>query len=172
MAASDPVPPFAATVDGVRALLPDAQILDTLPPGRRGVTAGQVAGWLAELSGRADLRLTAWRRLRAEPTDIEDLAGEQAPRARFEAAMRDAVHNGAASYTEAARFPERAALSDTSYAAVLWARYTLALAELEAWMAVELDDTDADDTAIEPGHTAGTVAFSFPPVNRWERVRW
>lgn len=166
-----PVEPFDATVAGVQALLPHATLYDALPTGRRGVTTANVTAWLTELSNRVDLRLSGWRRLRATATAEEEAAGHPAPLARLTAYARDLVHNGAASYAEAARFPERADTTDTAYAGVLWARFTSGLDELTAWLKDEL----TVEGELEPGPDAGIggdVAYSFPDPFPWSSVRF
>lgn len=171
MADPPPVEPFDATVAGVRNLLPHADIVDTLPTGRRGVTTGMVAAWLAELSGKVDLRLSGWRRLRAQQTIEEAAAGHDAPLARFMGAARDIVHNGAGSYTEAARFPERATSEESSYSGVLWQRYQDGLAELAAWLEEELTTPGGE---VEPGPDVASAspAYSFPDAFPWSSVRF
>ncbi len=154
------VPPFGATVDGVRALIPEAVIPDEAPPRSKLVVSGQVVVWLADLSRRVSLRLAGWEALRLVQTDAEALLGLAAPRERLAAYARDLVHNGAASYTESARHPERA---QDGYAAVLWTRFLDGLGELRLWMAAELE-------AQTPG-IGGEASFplaSFTP----ERLRF
>lgn len=172
MATSDPVPPFSATVDGAAALVPEATLPEALGPGERGVTVGQVAAWVASLSGRLEVRLTGWRRLRDVPTDEETAAGDLAPRDRLRAAAADLVHNGAASYLEAARFPERAAQSDTSYAAVLWARFVEGEDLLATWLEAELDtDGAGDGDVVDLG--LGGIGYSFPAASFTpDTMRW
>ncbi len=167
-----PAPPFAATVAGVRALIPEATIPDVLPAGRKGVITAQVTGWLTELSNRVDLRVAGWRRLRVDQNTAEAADGTPAPLDRFKGAARDVVHNGAASYTEAARYPERARVADSSYAGVLWERFETGLAELAAWVDTELTGDDVDTGVIEPGNDPDTPAGNFPPATRWGTARW
>lgn len=171
---ADPAPtePYDATVEGVRALLPHATIPDSLPAGGRGVTTSHVAAWLAELSGRVDLRLAGWRRLRVARTEQEESDNHPSPSERFTAAARDLVHNGAASYTEAARYPERAGVTDTSYAAVLWNRYTSGLDDLEAWLTDELATGDEGEVDPETGTAYGDPGYSFPEPFPWSGVRF
>lgn len=166
-----PAPPFGATLDGVKALIPHAAVVETLGPGDRGVTAAQARAWVASLSSAVDLRLTGWNLLRAAPTAEETAAGQPAPQARLKAAAADLVHQGAASYLEAARFPERARPADTSYAEVLWRRYTEGLEALTAWLETELEDTEG---GIVEGATAGLgIAYSFPEASFTpDAMRW
>lgn len=169
MPASDPVPPFGATVAGVEALLPDATIYDVLPAGRKGVTKAQTAAWLDELSGRVAIRLGGWARLRATVLDGEPVDAAT-PYTQLVDAARTVVHNGAASYVEAARFPERAAAADTSYAGVLWARFTDGLADLAGWLERELAEADNVDV-VEPGPVdADAPLGNFPAAVGWSGV--
>lgn len=172
---TDPVVPYGANLAGVKALVPEAPVPEALGPGDRGVTAPQVRTWIASLSARVDVRLSGWRRLRTVATAAEIAAGEAPPRDRLEVAAADLVHNGAASYLEAARFPERASKADTSYAEVLWRRFVDGLDELTAWLAAELDN-DAGGTQpgdVEPAAGAGGLGYSFPAASFTpETMRW
>lgn len=138
-----PVDPFGATVAGVQALLPDAQFVDTLGVGQKAVTKAQVRVWLVELTGHVMLRLSRYVELsEVQQTVIVNMAA-------------DIAHNGAASYAEAARYPERTGKADTTYAAVLWARYTMMLNTLGG----QLDEWLGDQAN---GGTAGGISGSFP----------
>jgi hypothetical protein len=147
MAAETPHEPFGATVTGVAALVPSAPIRDQIPAGQKGITTAQVETWLDELSNTVDLRLAGRERLR-----------DEARKTALVDAARGVVCNGVASYVEAARFAERAAVADTSYAEVLWRRYQSGLVELVALLTGWLDDED--DAVPEPG--GGSPAWSFP----------
>ena len=140
-----PVEPWGATLDGVAALIPDWKIPLTLAPGQNGITRDQVTGWLTELSGIVSLRLTGW----AAVTDPDRTAA-------LVTAARAAIHNGAASYVEAARHPDRAVKGATSYADVLWARFTDQLDHLDALLLTWLEDPSAAGVP-SPG-----PAFEFP----------
>lgn len=172
MASTDPVDPFGALLAGVKALVPEAPLPEALAAGERGVTAGQVVAWIGSLSSQVDLRLTGWRRLRDVATAEEEAAGELAPRARLEAAAADLVQNGAASYLEAARFPERARPADSSsYAAVLWARYVDGLTALAGWLTAELEDASPPDDVLTARPSG--LAYSFPdPSFTPDTMRW
>lgn len=149
-----PVDPFGASAQGAIDLVPEARIR-TGPPvaGQYGVTIAQVQAWVEELTGVLGMTLDGWERLSDSPedgqptSDREDLASY----------ARTVIHNGAASYLEAARHPERAGVNDTSYAAVLWARYLEGLDRLTGWLAARL-------AALEPGDEdyAGGPDGSFP----------
>lgn len=160
--ATAPVPPFGATRAGVVSLTPEAKLIagDTVPEGRYGVTEAQVDAWLDELSDAVAMVLDGWEGLDDTPVLAEDgvtvlVAGD---RTRLIGAARTIVHNGAAAYLEAARHPERATVNDTSYAAVLWARYTAGLDRLAAWLTARL-------ATPEPGDTDAALAgpaYAFP----------
>jgi hypothetical protein len=167
--ADEPVAPFGATRAGVTGLVPEARLVpgDALVEGRYGVTEAQVDRWLDELSGDVSVRLDGWERLSnvavvdtTGPEPVELIAGD---RDRLRAWAAGVIHNGAASYLEAARHPERAAVNDTSYAAVLWARYEAGLDKVAAWLEERLDAPDAGDTEAPTDDTAG-VAYNFPAV--------
>jgi hypothetical protein len=164
-AADEPVAPYGATRLGVTGLVPEARLLpgDTIPVGKYGITEGQVDRWIDELSGSVAVLLDGWERL----TDIAVLDDDEVTviivgdRTRLRSSARDLVHNAVASYVEAGRHPERAGVNDTSYAAVLWARYTDGLEQLVAWLTKRLDDLEPGD---EPDAEvdAGGPAFYFP----------
>lgn len=160
--ADDPVPPFGATRAGVTALVPEAQVVAELAPGRRGVTEAQLDAWLAELSGRVARALDGWETLPDEPDPAETEAGETlSDREELILAARGVVHNGAASYLEAARHPEQAGKATTTYAAVLWQRFEDGLAELVDWLAIRLERGDPADTGDGLVGAPG-LAYAFP----------
>lgn len=150
------VAPWAASVEGVQALLPEAKIVETVTPGVRAITRAQVTAWLADFSRSVALRLDGWERLRATPTLAETEALAEPPREQLIAFARLVVETGVASIAEAARYPERA---EGGYAAVLWERYQTALTELSEWVARQLAGGGDDDALIGP--TSG-IAASFP----------
>jgi hypothetical protein len=161
---------FGASLDGVRSLIPEAKLPDTLPPGTRGVTSGQAAAWLGDLSRRVALRLTGWEQLRFTPTAEDVELARPTPRDQFIAAARDLVHTATASYVEAARFPERA---ENGYPAVLWRRFEEGLTGLAEWLDLQLNppaDGDGGGGAVEGGG-ASVPAWAFPPASfRPERL--
>ena len=143
-----PTPPWGATLDGVGALIPDWKIPATLTPGQTGLSAAQVEGWIVELSGIASLRLTGYATI-SDPDRVSALTS----------AVRAAIHNGAASYVEAARHPDRAGKGDTSYSDVLWARFTGGLDALEALLGTWLTDPDLSGVGAV---TPPGPGFEFP----------
>jgi len=140
--ADTPVEPFDANLAGVQALIPEVELLDTLAIGQRGVTKDQVRVWLVELTGHVLLRLSRY-------TALDDVRQDVVV-----AMARDILHNGAASYAEAAAFPERTGRAETSYDQVLWKRY--------------LGDRDALEAQVDEwldaggGPGAGGISASFP----------
>lgn len=154
MADTDPLGPFGATVQGVIDLLPHATFPETLNPGQKGVSKAMVAGYVMELSGRVDLKLVDRDRLTGEGRVVQ-----------VEAAARDAIHNGAASYAQAARFPEQSAPNSDGYAGVLWARFETAVKDVaglvDAWL------VDSDDATPEEGTSPG---YSFPCAQATETM--
>lgn len=160
MAVDTEVPPFAATAAGAWSLVPEARLYDgPMPPpdGVYAVTVAQVEAWVAELTGAVAMRLDGWQRLSDTPVEPETTSD----RDQLIDYARTVIHNGAASYLEAARHPERAAVNDTSYAAVLWERYRAGLEDLVGWLTGRLARADAGD-APAPA-PAGGLAYSFPP---------
>jgi hypothetical protein len=176
-AADAPVAPFGATRAGVLGLVPEARLVpgDVLVEGRYGVTEAQVDRWLDELSGDVSVRLDGWERL--SDTPVVDESGEEpveliaGDRTRLRAWAAGVVHNGAASYLEDARHPERAGVNDTAYGAVLWARYEAGLDKLAAWLEVRLASPDAGDTEEPVAELAGIV-HSFPAPLVGDRLRF
>lgn len=155
MAVDTPVEPFGATAAGAVALVPEARLLTAPPPvGKYGVTEAQVEAWVAELSGAVAMRLTGWQRLTDEP-----LAPEvDSDRDQLVTAARAAIHNGAASYLEAARHPERADVNTTTYAGVLWDRYLTGLNTITGWLAIRLAEGAPGDDLEQ----RGGIASAFP----------
>lgn len=145
MADTDPIGPFAATVAGVIGLLPQATFPDVLAVGQKGVTKPMIAGYIGDLSGQVLLRIAGYDRL------------DQTFKDAAIAAAKEAVHTAAASYAQAARFPEQANKADDGYAEVLWDRYKAALdtlaAQVTAWL------SDLDKATPEPSEGA---LWSFP----------
>lgn len=176
--ADAPVAPYGATRNGVTGLAPEARLTpgDTVIEGKYGVTEAQVDRWLDELSGDVSVRLDGWERLTNAPV-LEDpdadpsvvlIAGD---RDRLRAWAAGIIHNGAASYLEAARHPERAGVNDTSYAAVLWQRYTDGLDKLAGWLEARLTALEAGDLD-QPAADAGGPAHSFPDPLIGDRLRF
>jgi hypothetical protein len=157
------VPPFGANLAGVKAFVPEVVLLTgNVLVGKFGVQEAQVMAWLDEMSGTVAMTLDGWERLDDTPTEREVAVGEVPPdsdREQLRRFARTVIHNGAASYLEAARHPERATVNDTSYAAVLWARYLTGLEQLAAWLTRRLAAGGTDDTT---GDYPGGASFNFP----------
>lgn len=161
-----PVPPFGASVAGTWSLVPEARLYTgPMPPpeGTYAITVAQVAAWVDELTDAVAMVLDGWERLSNDTVlaDDEVTVLIEGDRDRLLGSARTIIHNGAASYLEAARHPERAAVNDTSYAAVLWARYTDGLDRLAAWLTKRLEDPQAGDET-EPELVNGGAVYSFP----------
>lgn len=144
---STPVPAvygvFDATVDSVYDLVPEAdRVTDannsTLPT---PITEDTVARWLVAVSDAVAAGIGDWRGFTGDNLEAVKAAG------------RAVVANGAASYLEAARYPTRAGLDDSTYAGVLWTRYTqgvTALAESVA-ASVATGDTGGGADSVQSG---------------------
>lgn len=146
MATTDPIAPWDATVQGVMDLLPAATFPVTLEAGKKGITQAMIASYIGEVSGRVSARLVGW----------EALSGTTA--AAITTAARDLTEQGAASYAQAARFPEQSSPRNTDgYAAVLWARFTTGLDLLAARVAEELTDP-----TLDAGGGASGADYYFP----------
>lgn len=150
--ADEPIAPFGVTVAMVKALLPDATIPDAQPAGVKGVTISQVQRWLTERSAAVEDAIDGWT----------TLDGDKQERITTRACA--VTVTGAASITQAARFPEKQGGSTASYADVLWARYETELEELAQRVAAWL----ADVAAVSTGGPAG----SFPDPVILDGMRW
>lgn len=160
MAVDTELPPFRATAAGAAALVPEARLIagnGPIPEGTYGITEAQVEAWVEELTGVVAMTLTGWQRLSDEPVGPEVTSD----RDQLVEYARTVIHNGAASYLEAARHPERANVNDTSYAAVLWQRYTDGLDRLAGWLAGRLARLEPGDEVLADAY-AGGPAGSFP----------
>jgi hypothetical protein len=176
-AADEPVAPFGATRAGVTGLVPEARLVpgDALVEGRYGVTEAQVDRWLDELSGDVSVRLDGWERLTnvavLDTTGGEPVTLIEGDRDRVRAWAAGVIHNGAASYLEAARHPERSSVNSDSYSAVLWDRYTTGLDRVAAWLTGRLDALEPGDVE-EPAPEYAGPAYSFPTPLIGDRLRF
>lgn len=153
------VPPFDATAAGAAALVPEARLVagsGPVPEGTYGITEATVETWVGELTGAVAMRLTGWQRLSDEVVAPETTSD----RDQLIAAARTIIHNGAGSYLEAARHPERSGVNDDSYSAVLWNRYTAGLDQLAAWLEGRLADGDPID---EPAGAPTGIPIGYFP---------
>lgn len=149
------VPPFGATVQGAADLVPEARLLPSPPAdGEFGIPVSTVAAWVEELTGVVAMTLTGWQRLNDEPVAPETTSD----RDQLVEAARTVIHNGAASYLEAARHPERSSANADTYSQVLWERYSTGLDRLAAWLTGRLDSAEPGDT---PDVDSG-AASAFP----------
>jgi hypothetical protein len=150
---------FDALVDAVYALCPEAdRVTDSNQSGlSTPITEDTVRTWLLDVSAFVDARLGRWH----------ELTG--ATLTRITSAARTVVTDGAASYLEAARYPTRASLNDSTYAGVLWDRYQTGLLALQADVTELFDDPGADgDVAAS---TSGPYG-AFPPTYFADGMWW
>lgn len=153
MPSTTPVDPFGCTVADVAALVPEATILASRSAGQKGVTEADVTDWITRLSSETAVALHRWSNL------------PEGQRTSITTTARNLVANGAASYLEAARAPERAAIANTaSYAQVLWERYTSGVKAL----AVTVNEWLTQD----PSGVSGSGAAAFPKPVIPDRARW
>lgn len=153
MAASDPVPPFDATVALVAMLLPDATIPDQAAAGQRAVNKDTVHQWIADVTTDVLLAIPRWDELSEDRRDT------------VMARARAIIATGAAAITEAARTPERAGKVDESYANELRVRYQRDLESLRSTVTTWLNE----DTATA---AAKTAAAAFPAATIVDRMAW
>lgn len=144
---------ITVTVSDVAALVPEATIPAERDTGQKAVIEAEVEDWIASLTAALEAGLNGdWVSL---PTDKVQLV---------EATAKTIVACGVASYLEAARAPERAGLADTSYAAVLWERWSTGRAELVA----QVDEWLAESPTLS--HTR--PGYYFPPASVTDTGRW
>lgn len=188
MTAPEPTPanPYSVTVEAVHSLVPYRRLdvpTGSAPAGTATVSEADILRWIADLSQS----LTARLMVLAGAADIiviaEDgtLTAGTLPDAAERFAIisgvaRDAVTNGAASYWEAAMNPERQGVNDTTYAGVLWARYTAGIGALETLMGQWLSQGEIPGGGIDdggfmyPGY--GWISSLFPPPAFSDSIRW
>lgn len=159
MALDTEVPPFGATAAGAAALVPEARLVagsGPAPEGTYGITEAQVEAWVGELTAAVAMRLTGWQRLSAEVVEPETTSD----RDQLIGTAAGLIHNGAGSYLEAARHPERSGVNDDSYSAVLWNRYTTGLDALAGWLEGRLYEGDPGD---EPAGAPTGIPIGYFP---------
>lgn len=141
-------PLYAASVAGVRRLLPDVVIDDDSRP-----SAADVGEWLLEYEDTVAARIGLLTAL------------EPAVAAPYLRRARNLVHLAAGATTEDAVHPSGASTTESSYGKVLWDRYTQGL---------ELLEVDAEEARSEtPGASAGgDPAGAYPPPAIPDNVRW
>ena len=132
---------FATTVEAVYALAPEAERITDPADSRMPtpITEATVAGWILDLS--AQLAGAALRLNLVDPGPVLD---------DLHASARATVACGAASYLEAARYPTRAGLNDSSYAGVLWARYQQGTAALVVQLDAAIMDAGPEIEHVGP----------------------
>lgn len=167
--------PFGLSVQDVHRLVPYRQLpsapADAYPSGTLALSTQDIEAWIAQLSGDLMGRLT----LAAGVFLADSVAWGQ-----VYLMCRDAVSNGAASYWEAAFYPERAGVNDTTYAGVLWQRYLRSVEAIEKMIQTLLSQSDQGGDGLGtyplepplfvPG--AGYIWSLFPPVAIPDTIRW
>lgn len=135
---------FNTTVESVYALAPEAERVTDPNTSRMPtpITEATIGGWITDLSAQvagAALRLNL-----IDPGPVLD---------GLYASARSVVACGAASYLEAARYPTRASLNDSTYAGVLWARFTTGTTALVAQLNAVIVDAgvEVETTGTESG---------------------
>lgn len=160
----DPIYPYGVTVQDVADLCGDVAILDApneqAPYLTSQITVPIVAGWIGDITAMIAGRL-------AEADRITD----EARSAHVAAIAKAIVVNQAASWVEAAAHPTGAGNNTTGYAAVLAARYTDWLEQLEAMVARWVAD-GGDSVTPEPGDTVGGGSGGFPSPTFVDGLRW
>lgn len=159
------VPPWGATVNGALSLLPDAVLLGQEPSANganRGVSRLRAYAWVEELSGQVALRLDGWSTLSADLNDDTQLSD----RDNLKTSARSLVHNGVASYIQAARYSGD---DRSGYATILWERYTTGLDVLTGWLTRRLE---GEDPAAQDGGAIGGAVGRFPPPFYRDQMRF
>ena len=135
-----------ASVDDVLALVPEAQLGQPVDAvASRAITEADVQAWIEQAAGAVQVRCSGWMAL--PPAD----------RAAFKAAARGVVARGAAALLEAARFPERSGVADTSHAQWLRAQYEAGLEELASRVGAQ----------SETGWSFGALSIEPRPARWW-----
>lgn len=150
---------FKCTVDLVYALCPEAErVTDSNQSGlNTPITEVTVEQWVLDLDASVNAAIGAWSVITGTTRD------------EIVAAGRRVVADGAASYLEAARYPTRASLNDSTYAGVLWERYLAGVAALRARV-TEILDTGGEGVVEDP--TVGVIVASFPCTWIPDEVVW
>jgi len=164
--------PFGLTVADVHRLVPYRQLPSVpgagFPAGTVVLSTEDIEAWIAQLSG-----------------DLLGRIGTAAPIFVLNPPTwnqvwlmcRDAVSNGVASYWEAAFYPERSGVNDTSYSGVLWQRYLRSIDAIDKLVGTLLSQSDGGAGAGggEPPlyvEGAGWISSLFPPVAFPDAIRW
>lgn len=144
-----PAPPYGASVDGVRGLLPHR----TLNPASKP-SEGNAARWLVQQGARVRARIG----VAYDALGVDERAG-------VDVLAAGVVELAVAAMVEDAAYPERAGVASTGYGEVLWARSREAWGDLLAALGV-------DEGEAGTGQAAGEPAFTFPePLFRRDE-RW
>lgn len=128
-------------------------------PGIRRIRNADVERWIGAISARVSGRL--WR--------LPQLPETHPARPGILSAAADVVANGAASYLVDAAFPAKAAPNEnTSYGAVLKARYEEGIVDLEARLLLVLEEIAAGGDLGGPA----ALSFEFPAPMFGDRIMW
>lgn len=149
---------YGVSVQAVVRLVPDVRLGQPAPNSTEPITIESVIKWIEAVSARAKMRLTHLSRI-----------SDRARVLLVNEALTSAVADGAASFLAAARFPARAGVNDSNYAAVLWARYEAAIAEIVATVDGWLDEAGTVAPVI-PDRERPSWAFPRPQFR--DGVRW
>lgn len=144
-----PVADYSATVDGVRALLPDVVIDEDSKPSEE-----QVGEWVLDYTATVAGRIGSLDAI----TD-EDVVADVERRAR------NLVHLAAGAQTEDAVHPSGASTTESSYGEVLWERYKEGLEQLATDVAVIIGQSSSSPNRDRPRGV-------YPPTSFPDRVRW
>jgi hypothetical protein len=164
--------PFGLDLRDVHRLVPYRQLPSApgaaFPADTVVLSEDDIMAWVSQLSGDLVGRLAA-----AAPIFLTS------PSAWGQVFLmgRDAVSNGAASYWEAAFYPEKAGVNDTSYSGVLWQRYLRAIEAIDRLVDTLLSQSGAGDLPGGPDapiyvEGAGWIVSLFPPVAFPDTIRW
>lgn len=164
MTAPTGLAPFGTLVDDVYDLTPEVERVtdpnqSNLPT---PITEDTVGRYITSVSSAVAAGIGPWGTLTGGSLDA------------VKAAARTVVANGAASYLQAARYPSRAGVNDSSYAGVLWQRYESGLAALKAEVARIIDagtgtGPDPEDPLV--GSNGGPFG-SFPLTYFADGAQW
>lgn len=131
---------FGASVEGVRALLPQLTISETSEP-----SESDVERYIKAAAGHVSVRIGA-----PIPADVDSDEYAWA---------QGLVELGAAAYTQSAGFPERAAQAGDSYGEILWNRF---LEGIDEFLEARGESTGSGDGVGRASPDLPTA--SFPPA--------
>ena len=157
---SAPIGMFGCTVESVYALAPEAERVTDGNNSRMPtpITEDTVAGWITDIDAEVAGALVRI-----------NLIGVGPNLTTLQTAARTVVANGAASYLEAARYPTRSSLNDTTYAGVLWGRYQAGVTALVSQLNAVIVDAGSDvgTTGAESGPFGVFPCTYFTDDEEW-----